>query len=322
MSPLPSNFSVLARPVDRAGDDLRRHVAGSAEELGALVGLLEGLHPRIRRVHREERVVHVRPEAREERIEETVGSHQLDVVPAQALHLLTEGLALRRQLPGEVHELRVARDLVDDRGEVRLLLADAVARDADALRLQLSLDLVGEADAVGLLVVDDVDALQLQLADDVAGHGLALSGVRRDGPEEVALPGPVGRDRRVRRRAGDEAETCALEGTRRGLDLIGAGRADNAEDARVRGERLRALDRLGRSVRGAELRVLVDELDLRLVRPVVLVLVEVGPVDLVDADRCGGAGKRRHQADRAGLAALDERRAGTRRCGRPTWRFG
>src|SRR5512133_3534282 len=55
----PRGLAVLARPVDRPRDDLRRHVAGSAEELGALVGLLEGLHPRIPWVHREERVVHV-----------------------------------------------------------------------------------------------------------------------------------------------------------------------------------------------------------------------------------------------------------------------
>src|SRR5439155_15875435 len=148
--------AVLAGPVDRTRDDLRRHVARSAEELGALVGLLEDRNPWIRGIQREERVVHVVPEPGEQWIEEAVRAHQLGARAAEALHLPAERLALRRQLPRQVDELRVARDLVDDRREVRQLLADAVTAYGHALGLELCLHLVGEARAVGLLVVDDV----------------------------------------------------------------------------------------------------------------------------------------------------------------------
>src|SRR5919197_3481871 len=177
---LPANLragglAVLARAVDRPGDDLRRHVARGAEELRvAAVALLEGRDAPIRRVDGEERVVDVVPQAREQRIEETVGAHQLHTAPAEGLHLLAEGLPLRGQLPRQVDELGVPRDLVDDRREVRLRLADAVTRNADALGLELCLNLVGEADAVGLLVVDDVDALHLQRLEHVVGDALAL----------------------------------------------------------------------------------------------------------------------------------------------------
>src|SRR3954453_4650473 len=41
----PGRLAVLARPIDRPADDLRRDVARCAEELGiAAVRLLEGLH--------------------------------------------------------------------------------------------------------------------------------------------------------------------------------------------------------------------------------------------------------------------------------------
>src|SRR5205085_5118532 len=128
--------AVLAGTVDRARDDLRRHVSRGAEELGAVVDPLEGRNPLVRRVQREERVVHVVPEPCELRIEEAVGAHQLGAAPAEALQLLAERLGLRRQLPWQVDELGIARDLVDDRREVRLLLADAVTADGDALALQ------------------------------------------------------------------------------------------------------------------------------------------------------------------------------------------
>src|SRR5919204_3730960 len=121
-------LAVLAGPVDRARDDLRRHVARSAEELGlAVVALREGRDPLVLRVQREERVVDVRAESGERGIEETVGAHQPHAASAESLHLLAESLALRRQLPREIDELRVARDLVDQRREVGLLLADPVA---------------------------------------------------------------------------------------------------------------------------------------------------------------------------------------------------
>src|SRR5205085_5084841 len=114
--------------------------------------------------------------------------------------------------------------------EVRLLLADAVAADGHALGLKLCLHLVGEAGAVGLLVVDDVDALELERAGDVSGDALALRRVRRDGAEEEAGPRAVERDLRVRRRAGDPAESCSLERPSRRLHLVRAGRADDAEN--------------------------------------------------------------------------------------------
>src|SRR5438128_284276 len=146
--------AVRAGPVDRACDHLRRHVARSAEELGGMVDGLEGRNPLVRRVQREERVVHVVPETGEQWIEEAIGAHQLRAGPAEALHLLAEGLALGRQLPRQVDELGVPRDLVDQRREVRLLLADAVTTNGHALGSELCLHLVGEARAVGLLVVD------------------------------------------------------------------------------------------------------------------------------------------------------------------------
>src|SRR5919197_5015374 len=58
-----SRLAVLAGAVDRTRDDLRRDVARGAEELRvAAVALLEGRDARVRRVHREERVVDVVPE--------------------------------------------------------------------------------------------------------------------------------------------------------------------------------------------------------------------------------------------------------------------
>src|SRR5438034_3999050 len=58
-------LAVLARLVDRAADDLRGDVAGSAEEVAvpAVRGLVR-LDRLVRRLHREERVVHVRPDTR------------------------------------------------------------------------------------------------------------------------------------------------------------------------------------------------------------------------------------------------------------------
>src|SRR4029453_4932687 len=98
--------------VDRARDDLRRHVARCTEELGALVDGLEGRNPLVRRSDGEERVVHVVPEPSEQRIEEAVGAHQLGAGPTEALHLLTKRLTLRRQLPRKVDQLRVPGELV------------------------------------------------------------------------------------------------------------------------------------------------------------------------------------------------------------------
>src|SRR5205814_2345910 len=124
--------------------------------------------------------------------------------------LLAESLGLRRQLPGEVDELVVARDLVDQRRKVRLLLTDAVTRDRHALGPQLRLNRVGKAGAVRLLVVDDVDPLYLQRSGHVLHGALALVVVGRHRPEEVTPAGPVRCDRGVRRRARDEAEARTL----------------------------------------------------------------------------------------------------------------
>ena len=274
------------------------------------------LDHRIRGLDREERVVHVRADAREQRIEEAVGAHQLDAPLAGLLHLLPERLPLRRQLPRDVDELRVARDLRDQRREVRLLLADAVTGGGDAAGLQLRLDLVGKFRRVGLLVVDDVDLLQLERVDDVAGHALRLRRVRRHRAEEVARPRAVGRERRVRRRAGDEAEAAALDDGRRALHLVRAGWADDAEHLGVPADRLRALQRLGGSVRAAELRVALEQLELRLVGPVVRRDVVLRPLDLQAADRGGGPGDGSEEPDRPRLPTREERPAGR------LWRLG
>src|SRR5438067_6270177 len=152
-------LAVLAGPVDRPADDLRRDVARRAEEVAvAAVRSHVRLDRRVGRLHREERVVHA-GQALELRREEAVGAHQLDAALARLPQLLTERLSLRRELPRDVDELRVARDLRDQGGEVGLLLADAVTRGGHTGRLQLRLDLVAEAGRVGLLVVDDVDLL-------------------------------------------------------------------------------------------------------------------------------------------------------------------
>src|SRR5436189_3778859 len=89
-------LAILAGPVDRSRHDLRRDVARSAEELGVTaVALLEGRDARVRRVHREERVVDLVPEPGEQRVEQAVRAHQLDPAPAETLHLLAERLPLR-----------------------------------------------------------------------------------------------------------------------------------------------------------------------------------------------------------------------------------
>src|SRR5438270_1683219 len=315
-------LAVLARPVDRTADDLSRDVARSAEVVArAAVPRLVRLDHRIRRLDREERVVDVRPDAREQRVEEAVGAHQLDARLAGLLHLLPERLPLRRQLPRDVDELRVARDLRDQRREVRLLLAHAVTRGGDAAGLQLRLDLVGETRRVGLLVVDDVDLLQLERADDVVRDALRLRRVRRHRAEEVPGAGAVGGERRVRRRAGDEAEAAALEDGRRALDLIRAGRADDAEHAGVPTDRLGALQRLGSSVRATELRVALHQLELRLVSLVVRRDVVLRPLDLQAADRRCGPGDGSEEPDRPRLPTRQERPAGRlRRLGARTAR--
>src|SRR5262249_60685176 len=82
-------------------------------------------------------------ERRERVVEEAVGAHENDAALARGSQLLAERLALRRQLPRDVDELRVARDPRDQRGEVRLLLADAVPVDRDAGRAGLLLYRVG-----------------------------------------------------------------------------------------------------------------------------------------------------------------------------------
>ena len=234
-------LAVLAGTLDRAADHLGGNVAGSAEELGIpAVGLLEGLDDRMRPAGRERRGVHA-AERGERVVEQAVGAHQVDAALPCRPHLLAERLALRRQLPRDVDDLRVARDLRDQRREVRLLLADAVTRDGDARCPQLGLNRVREARAVGLLVVDDVDALELQLLVDEVRRRRALNRVRRHGAEEVAGPRSVGSDLRVRGGAADEGETGVHQCRRSRLDLVAAGRADDSED--VRGERLGRLDR-------------------------------------------------------------------------------
>src|SRR4029079_5982653 len=136
------------------------------------VRLLERGHLLRLRIDREERVVRARVLERR-RIEQPVRAEQLRAL-AGRLQLLPEGLSLGRELPRDVDDLRVARDLRDRRREVRRLLADRVTRDVDTVRLQVRLDRVGEALRVRLLVVDDVDLLRLQGVDDVLADRRAL----------------------------------------------------------------------------------------------------------------------------------------------------
>ena len=98
-------------------------VGGCAVDALAIVGA--GYHPgdvagRRHRPHDgapdPQRVVDEDPrvwQSGERRVEEAVRSHQLDASLAGSLHLVTERDALRRQLPRDVHELRVTRDLRD-----------------------------------------------------------------------------------------------------------------------------------------------------------------------------------------------------------------
>src|SRR3954466_885724 len=107
---------------------------------------------------------------------------------ARGLQLLPEGLSLRGELPRDVDALGVARDLRDLGREVRVALADRVARDLDATGGQDLPYPVGQALRVGLLVVDDVDPLPLQLLGHPVGDRRALCGVARHGAEEVPAP--------------------------------------------------------------------------------------------------------------------------------------
>src|SRR4029078_11741244 len=118
---------------DRPDDDLRPHEGRGAEELAVtLVSLRVGLDDRVARGDREERVVRARDLPRARR-EQAVRAEQLDVTLARGLQLLPEGLRLRDELPRDVDDLRVARDLRDLGREVRVGLRDRVAGDGDAL---------------------------------------------------------------------------------------------------------------------------------------------------------------------------------------------
>src|SRR5580765_8820093 len=126
----PRRRARLARAVDRGGSDLRGRVRRCTEVLAvAAVLLLEARDDLGLRIQREVRVVDVRSDTGERRIEEAVRPHQLDASLAGSLHLVAERLTLRRQLPGDVDDLRVTRELRNQRREVRLLLADAVSSD-------------------------------------------------------------------------------------------------------------------------------------------------------------------------------------------------
>jgi hypothetical protein len=83
------------------------------------------------------------------------------------------------------HDVGVLRlDLGEDGLEVGFLVGGALAADDGHLRaLQGLLDLVGDALAVGGLVVDDRDLLRLELVGDVGGDRRALLVVAADGAE-------------------------------------------------------------------------------------------------------------------------------------------
>jgi hypothetical protein len=79
----------------------------------------------------------------------------------------------------EDHVGVLALDLGQNGLEVGFLVGGALAPDdRDLGGLERLLDLVGDAFAIGGLVVDDGDFLAFQLAGDVGGDGRALCGTR------------------------------------------------------------------------------------------------------------------------------------------------
>ena len=204
--------------------------------------------------------------------------------------------------------------ILDEKSESVWLIESRV--DGDTARLEDLLHPVGQALRVGLLVVDDVDPLPLQLLGHPVGDRRGLGGVARHGAEEVPAPVAVGvavRERRASRGARDEPELAALVGRRGRDDLLATGGPDDAEQLRVRGERLRDPDGERRVI--TQLRVAGDDLDLlvlvRLLRVPALDVV-LRPANLLVADVGCGAGERRREADRARLAARHRCRAGGR----------
>src|SRR5919198_3928090 len=301
--------AVLAGLVDGGRVDESRGIARQAERLGlATVPPLVRLQRRAVEVDREGGDVGADGVERP-RCEQAVGAEHDRPLPRRP-QLVEEDLSLGRELPRDVHDLRVRRDARDQRREVRHRLAHVVTRDVVAgLAAEQLLHLVGEPLAVRLLVVDDVDALLLQRAADVARDPGSLLVVVRDRAVEVPegclarLPRLRAGESHTGSRARHDGEALALVDGDGVLDLLAPGGPDQAQDLRVRRELMRDRERLGR-VR--KLRVALDEAELLRVMPVVARDEELRPPELLEAERRGVAGNRCRDPDRAGLAALDE----------------
>src|SRR4028118_642395 len=186
---------------------LRQAAEGDVDALGRVAGLAEKL------VH-----------------EDAVGADEEDLVvghPGADL-VLDELGGVVLDDAAEVNGVRLRLgDLVHQRAVVGGRAVDALAtQDLDALLLGGLLELVGEALAVGLLVVEDVDGLHALLHHE-RGAGLALLVVGHDHAGVVALAGRVVLVRLV----GLAAGLCQAD--------VGVGRADHRKARLVEGRGLR-----------------------------------------------------------------------------------
>src|SRR5262245_14760970 len=91
---------------------------------------------------------------------EPVGAED-DGLLALLLHLLAKLLPLARRAEGDEDVVGIRRDLGDEGGEVRLLLAYGVAVEGDVLLLQLRFERLDKRDRKRRLVVNDEDLLRV-----------------------------------------------------------------------------------------------------------------------------------------------------------------
>src|ERR687893_3323065 len=191
-------------------------------------------------------------------------------------------------------------DLVHERAVVGGRAVDALTpENLDALPLGGLLELVGEALAVGLLVVEDVDGLHV-LLNQKGGAGLALLVVGHDHAGVVALAGRVVlvwlvglaaglREADVRVGRADHREAGLVEGRYLGGRTTGVERAYPAYNRLVLGCLLRVLGALGRVPRTGLRRGVVEGLVIYLETRNLPVALLDGQLDGVDHRRRLGA---------------------------------
>src|SRR4051794_3508648 len=240
---------------------------------------------------------------------DAVAAHQRDVQTG-SLHLLRQRAGLR-VLAAVVDGLRTGwLDLADDAREVLVTRVDLLVRgDGATVLLPLLLELVDEAGAIGLLVVDRRDLLDA-LRLEVLGRERTLDCVRRSNAE-VGLVRPrlvalrevrsLGQGRvRVGRR--DHDDVLVVVGLLLLLRHAGVQGADDADEVALAGEAGRDLA----TDVGVGLVILRVELDGPAGDLLVLVRLLYGEVDgvLHAESECGQrAGERGGHADDDGFAA-------------------